>query len=671
MEAIESISEGFVQFDSEDKLVLCNSKFLDFWPGIDRMARPGIRFEELLRWTIERGLVSPSAGHPDEWLQERLDSHHNPREPVVVPLTTGRWLQIRERSTQDGGTVGIYTDITEIKRSEERRREQELAEKSFLLQSTLDNIMQGVSVFDKDLRLVAWNDRFVDLLDLPDWLVQPGISFSDYLRYRSEKGDYGRDGHHAAALRLESAQCAKSLHLEQTLSNGTVLEIRRDPMPQGGFVTTYADITDRKEAAELLKEAKENLERRVKERTVELTNVNAQLRLEIEERTRMEEALRVAKAEADDANLSKTKFLAAASHDLLQPLNAARLFVAALSERELPEKESVFVSRIDGALASVEGLLVTLLDISSFDAGVVATQEVDFCLCDLMLELEHEYGPIAREAGLEFKVVPSSTIVRSDPALLGRILRNFVSNAIRYTKEGRVLLGCRHSRGHARIETWDSGIGIPEAFLNDIFEEFQQFNVPQHLKEKSFGLGLAIVSRIARILNHRVDVRSQEGKGSVFSIRVPLGRHHDASEAQEPSYTAPTDNISGSFVVVVENEDSILVGMRELLEGWGCKVVTATCPAMVLPELKLENRIPDIVVADYHLDEGGDGLKVIKEIRETCDHGVPALIITADRSPEILQFVRESGYPILQKPVKPAKLRALMSHLLTEEMTAD
>ena len=168
MEAIESISEGFVQFDSEDKLVLCNSKFLDIWPGIDRLARPGVRFEELARWTIEHGLVSPAADDPDEWLRERLKSHRNPSDPLMIPLTTGRWLQVRERSTQDGGTVGIYTDISEIKRSEERRREQELAEKSDLLQSTLDNIVQGVSVFDKDLRLVAWNDRFVDLLDLPD-----------------------------------------------------------------------------------------------------------------------------------------------------------------------------------------------------------------------------------------------------------------------------------------------------------------------------------------------------------------------------------------------------------------------------------------------------------------------------------------------------------------------
>ena len=669
MEAIETISEGFAQFDKDDTLVLCNSKFMELWPGIEAIARPGVAFEDISRWTVAQGLVSPAVGDADEWVRARLRSHRSPNEPLVVPLTDGRWLQITERVTRDGGTVGIYTDISEIKRSEERRRERELAEKSVLLQSTLDNIVQGVSVFDKDRKLVAWNDRFVDLLDLPDWLARPGMLFSDYLRYRCEKGDYGSDGAHAVAVRLNSAQNAKSMHLEQTLANGTVLEIRRDPMPQGGFVTTYADITDRKEAAELLRESKENLERRVEERTAELTSVNAKLRLEIEERTRMAEALRAAKAEAEDANLSKTRFLAAASHDLLQPLNAARLFVSALAERDLPEKESVFVSRIDGALASVEGLLGTLLDISKFDAGVVATEEADFPIGDLFCALEQEYGPLAHEEGLGFRVVPSAVMVRSDPALLGRILRNFVSNAIRYTREGRIVLGCRRMGGRARIEIWDTGIGIPNDHLGDIFEEFQRFNVPQHLRERSYGLGLAIVSRIARILGHRIGVRSWEGKGSVFSIEIPLCKAGRAAERPRPIYPAPSDNISGSFVVVVENEDSILAGMRELLEGWGCEVLTATGAAMALSQLTASGRVPDIAVADFHLDEGGNGLSAIQDIQRTCGHDVPAMIITADRSSETLRLVREHGFPVLKKPVKPAKLRALMSHLLTEEMT--
>ena len=253
MEAVESISEGFVHFDADDRLVLCNTKFLEFWSDgkrdIREVLRPGVSFREISRWTVETGLIVDVDGDPDEWLRGRLYRHSNPSDPHVVHLASGRWLQIRERQTRDGGTVGIYTDITAIKLDEQQRREQELAEKSILLQSTLDNLAQGVSVFDKHLRLVAWNERFVELLELPDWLVRPGASFQDYLRYRSARGDFGDDGETAIAIRMQHVREREPAKREQMLPNGTVLEMRRDPMPGGGFVTTYTDITDRQIAA--------------------------------------------------------------------------------------------------------------------------------------------------------------------------------------------------------------------------------------------------------------------------------------------------------------------------------------------------------------------------------------------------------------------------------------
>jgi signal transduction histidine kinase/CheY-like chemotaxis protein len=666
MEAIESISEGFIQFDRDDRLILFNSKFVDLWPGIGEIVRSGIAFEEMVRWTIDQGLVSTSATTPEGWLSERLRNHRHPSEPLVVRLTTGRWLQIRERRTQDGGTVGIYTDISEIKRSEELRRERELAEKSVLLQSTLDNIMQGVSVFDQQFKLVAWNDRFIDLLDLPDWLVQPGISFADFLRFRCERGDYGETGDETVAVRLELARQSKSLYAEQLLANGTALEVRRSPMPRGGFVTTYADITDRKEAAALLTEAKESLERRVIERTAELTDLNVKLRNEIDERARIEGALRVAKAEADEANLSKTRFLAAASHDLLQPLNAARLFVSALQDRQLPTKESEFVDRVDGALRGVESLLGALLDISKFDAGSVSADVVDFHVSHLLTALRHEYEPLAVQRGLELIVVPSTAVVRSDAGLLGRILRNLVSNAVRYTETGRVLVGCRHDGNQLRIEVWDTGIGIATADLDLIFAEFQQVGSPQSQKEKSYGLGLAIVKRIASILDHRIDVRSEVGKGSVFSVDVPLGHVCKAAEYLVPHYVVPREPVSGSFIAVIENDATILAGMKELLEGWGCRVLTATGSEPVVDALCSHADAPDIVVADYHLADGKNGLNAIGDIRRLCGQDIPAVVITADRSPEVIHTVREHGYPLLRKPLKPAKLRALLTHLRME-----
>jgi two-component system, sensor histidine kinase len=664
VEAIESISEGFVHFDRDDKLVLCNTKFLELWPGIAPVAKPGVSFKTLAQWALGSGLVVDPDGHFSKWLQNRRLRRRMPRTSFVIALTTGQWLQVREWSTGDGGTVDIYSDISDIKLSEARRREQELAEKSILLQATLDNLAQGVSVFDKNLELVAWNDRFVDLLDLPSGLVRQGVPFAEYLSYRAKRGDFGDRGENAVAARLDAARKQLPYWSEHVLANGSVLEVNRQPMPQGGFVTTYTDITDRKEAADQLREAKEHLERRVRERTAELSNLNAKLRQEIIERTRVEEELLIAKAQAEDANNSKTRFLAAASHDLLQPLNAARLFVTALSERKLAKKESDFVEQIDGALKSVEGLLGALLDISRLDAGGIPVKLVDFRIEDLLNVLRHEYGPMAKEAGLDLRIRPSQAVVRSDPGLLGRILRNLLSNALRYTPAGRVLLGCRRRAGSLRIEVWDNGVGIPESQLQVVFEEFRQLSAPSHSREKTSGLGLAIVQRIARTLDHSIDLRSELGRGSVFAIEVPISLQSPSVEPRESGDLDFDDAVAGSFVAVVENEETVLLGMRELLEGWGCEVVTATCGRTARHQLSEIGRVPHLIIADFHIGGEANGVEIVEEFRGINNCETPAIIITADRSAEVLSLVQVRGFHLLQKPVKPAKLRALMSHLL-------
>jgi signal transduction histidine kinase/CheY-like chemotaxis protein len=668
MEAIESISEGFTLFDREDRLILCNSRFIEFWSGtrdIRDILRPGIAFRDLSRWTVEKGLVANLGDDPEAWLRDRLYRHGNPSDPLIIQLVSGRWLQIRERQTQDAGIVGIYTDITEVKLDEQRRRDQELAEKSVLLQSTLDHLVQGVSVFDKHWKLVAWNDKFLELLDLPEWLVRPGASFCDYLRYRAARGDQGLGVESAAVLvgaPLDHFPAAKS---EQALHNGLVLEVSRDPMPGGGFVSTYMDVTERRLAARQLAEANENLERRVRERTRELTAVNAQLRREISERAMIEEALRQAKAEAEEANFSKTRFLAAASHDLLQPLNAARLFVSALSERPLPSKEEEFVAHINRALGGVEGLLGTLLDISKFDAGGVTPQETDFVVGELLAQLIEEYEPSAQQAGVLLSLVPCNSVVRTDAALLARVLRNFLTNAIRYAPAGRVLLGCRRRSGGVRIEVGDTGPGIPEVFHEEIFEEFRQLDRDRG-QGKSAGLGLAIVKRIARMLDHPVGVRSSLGKGSTFWIEVPAGRLPQALPHRETPACA-ADSLAAAVVAVIDDQESILAGMRELLRGWGCTPVVAIDGRSVVLTLARGARRPDIVIADYHLDGGASGLEAIEEIRDVYGRHVPGLIITADRSPKVVDLVRRHGFHLLRKPVKPAKLRALVSHVLAQQ----
>ncbi len=675
MEAVESISEGFVHFDADDRLVLCNTKFIEFWSGvadIRQVMRPGLPFRDLSRWTVEMGLVEID-GDPEVWLRDRLYRHSNPSDPIIVRLTSGRWLQIRERQTRTGDTVGIYADITGIKLGEERRREQELAEKSILLQSTLDSLPQGVCVFDKLARLVAWNGRFEELLDLPDWLVRPGAAFEDYLRYRIERGDHGAETQTACVVRSEQIRRDQPFKSEQQLANGTVLEVRCDPMPGGGFVITYTDVTDLKVAARQLQEAKESLERRVAERTAELTSVNSMLRQEIYERAEVEDALRLAKGEAENANLGKTRFIAAASHDLLQPLNAARLFVTALGEGTLAERERQFVDHVDRALCSVEALLGTLLDISKLDAGAVNAEKTDFVIGDLLLGLQEEFAPVAADAGLELVVVQSARVVRSDPALLGRVLRNFITNAIRYTPSGRVLLGCRRRGWTQRIVVLDTGIGIPEESIDDVFEEFRQLdtgNRPKHLHHKGSGLGLAIVKRLSRVLGHPIGVRSQPGRGSAFYIDVPVGALPTSLRPKEPMQMASgASAISSSLVLIIEDEDSVRDGMRELLQSWGCRAFAATDGRTGLLELARAGCAPDIVIADYHLDRGATGLAAVDEVRSVYGR-VPAVIVTADRDREVLEAVRRHGLHVLQKPLKPAKLRALISHLLTQHRSS-
>jgi CheY-like chemotaxis protein len=348
----------------------------------------------------------------------------------------------------------------------------------------------------------------------------------------------------------------------------------------------------------------------------------------------------------------------------LQPLNAARLFVTALSERKLAEKESHCVEQIDGALKSVEGLLGALLDISKLDAGGISVKHVNFRIEDLLNVLRHEYEPMANEAGLDLRILPSQAVVRSDLSLLGRVLRNLLSNAIRYTPAGRVLLGCRRRADSLRIEVSDTGVGIPETQLQVVFEEFRQLSAPSHFQEKNFGLGLAIVQRIARMLDHSIDLKSKLGRGSVFAIEVPISLQSPSFEPRESGDLGFDDAVAGSFVAVVENEESVLLGMRELLEGWGCEVVTATCGRTAGHQLSKIGRVPNLIIADFHIGGEANGVEIVEEFRGVNNCETPAIIITADRSAEVLRLVEARGFHLLQKPVKPAKLRALMSHLL-------
>ncbi|MBV8167446.1 MAG: PAS-domain containing protein [Alphaproteobacteria bacterium] len=498
-----------------------------------------------------------------------------------------------------------------------------------VLRATLENVTQGICVCDRDLGLVSWNQRFLELNDLPPSLVQVGTSMSAIVEYNAARNEYGEFESVAQRwLRTRGPDV-----YQRQRPDGTVLEVAINPMPEGGFVATYTDVTERHNAAAALREANESLERRVAERTT---------------------ALAYAKAEAERANQSKTRFLAAASHDLLQPLHAARLFASALAER----RREPLVDKIDASLRSVESLLGALLDVSKLDGGAVKPQVRAFPIDSVLATLEEEFTAIAREAGLALTVVRSREMVTSDPALLRRILQNFLSNAVRYTKTGRVLVGCRRRGPDLRLEVWDTGPGIPQESRETIFLEYHRL-ARDDGSEKGLGLGLAIVDRIAHMLEHPVDVRSTLGRGSMFAVTVPRAPRGAATPLPIRRRGA---GFAGARVVCIDNDATILDGMAALLGGWDCRVIGAATAAGALAQLGGER--PDALIVDYHLDGGTTGLAALAELQAALGGGVPGLVLTADHGDAARAAVAAAGYPLLTKPLRPGALRALLARLI-------
>ncbi|MDO6562119.1 NahK/ErcS family hybrid sensor histidine kinase/response regulator [Amphritea sp. 1_MG-2023] len=423
-----------------------------------------------------------------------------------------------------------------------------------------------------------------------------------------------------------------------------------------------ADITERRKAQNNLKRLNEELEQRVADRTRELVSLNQQLVSENAERKAIEQALKVARDAAEQANKSKDKYLAAASHDLLQPLNAARLLVSTLQERELQQDNNHLVERIHMALEGAEELLSDLLDISRLDQNAVQPDLISIPVNYLFRMLQVEFQPVAEQRQVLFRVCGNGLNVQSDTRLLMRVLRNFLSNAFRYTPRGRVLLGARRRADRLEIQVWDTGPGIPENRLDDIFREFQQIDHQYQTGRKGVGLGLAIVERIAGMLDHPVGVRSQLGRGTMFSVSVPL-----SGEVIEPilqPQQLPQHDLSGRTILVIDNEKDILVSMKALLEQWNCQVYVAIDAIEAIDYSLSEGVIPELILADFHLDHNTTGVAAVAQVREYVGMAIPAAIITADRSPEGRKLFRAHGLPVLNKPVKAGKLRALVSHLL-------
>jgi len=766
VDAIESISDAFVLFDKDQRIVLFNKRFKSLWSRTRARINSGTRLSELKRLAESSGMIAE-------------EHRGKANEPTVYRLHNGRWVQVSERPTREGGLVMLYTDITEVKVSETMRREQALAQKSRLLQRAVDNLSQGVAMVSADGGLELWNGRFLELCGLAP--IEAHRPFEEVMADSELKlltpNTFDADGQPLTEL-------------EQHLFDGRTLEIRTHPLPTGGFVNTFTDITeryrhaealreserwirlitdhvpaliayvsadltyeftnkvyeewyrwpsdgmlgqslrdvhngqhwqqlepyidralsgesvsfelaernhcgqqrymlrsyvpnrqangevagifvliqditDRRRTAEALHQAYQNLEQRVRERTAELTSLNEQLLCEIDERAHAEARLREAKREAELANLSKTKFLAAVSHDLLQPLNAARLFTSALLEQP-DAPSSGLIRNISNSLEDVENLLGTLVDISKLDAGVIKPDIAPFAVSELLENLAVEFRQIAGSEQLQLDFIPCSALVRSDIQLLARILRNLLTNAIRYTPSGRVMLGCRRRRQSLSIEVWDTGVGIPEDKLEEIFHEFKRGDGVRPQQDRGLGLGLAIVEKIARILGHRIQVSSVPGRGSKFAIEVPLAKRAPKASPEVASTDLLLERLKGARVWVLDNDTAICAGMRTLLEGWGCQVITALSEQDLAGQVDNFHADADLIIADYHLDNGCNGVDVVETVNARRASPLPALMITANYSNDLKQKVRELGHMLMHKPVRPMKLKTAMCHMLEQ-----
>lgn len=369
-------------------------------------------------------------------------------------------------------------------------------------------------------------------------------------------------------------------------------------------------------------------------------------------------AAQQARARAEEANLAKSKFLAAASHDLRQPLHAMNLLIGALRDDRDPAHAAVVVAHLGAAAESLEGLLNELLDISRLEAGLFKPQIGVLAVQELFAALEQELRPVAEEKGIELCFVATRLHIESDPNMLGRILRNIITNAIRYTAQGAVLVGCRRKGSHVALSVCDTGPGIAPEHHQSIFREFYQLENPERDRRKGLGLGLAIVDGLCRILDHRLVLKSALGRGSTFQVLVPIASAAEPCSAEVQPQTA--GDLHGTAVLAIDDEPAICQAMVELLECWGCRVLTAESAQEATARLAATGFSPDVVIADYRLREGRSGTEAVAEVRRALGRELPAAIVTGDTAPERLREASASGFVLLHKPVKPALLRAAL-----------
>ena len=634
--AIEAVREGFALFGADDVLLLYNRRFCWQLPDVRSKLRRELPFRDYVDLVSRSPVLSlPSGTSQADWARDRMRRHREDRVSFNLALKGDRWLQISEHRTENAGTAIVQTDVTDIIRTERLERDKLLDGQARLVRATLDHLDQGVAIFDADARLMGWNERIRQLAGLAPTVWRLGTAFARVAEQLGhEFAMQGREDERRLGLWVSGQMQRTPLSFEIARGEALVLAVFMQRLPNDGFVVSFTDVTAEREAQRSLAQANEMLERRVEERTLELQN-----------------ALR----SSERSNAAKTRFVAAASHDLMQPLSAAKLYLARAASDCGAAAETI--GKAEQALSSVEDIIGALLDISRLDTEEWAFDIRTVRLSDLLDPLVAAVAPAAAARGLELRAMPCSAVVLSDPSYLRRILQNLVSNAIRYTERGRVLVGARRRGRSVRLEVWDTGPGIPEKDRARIFEEFTRLDRRASASE-GMGLGLAIVERACARLGHGLDLVSEPGRGSGFRVTIDLAPDPGACAARK-AHARPSRRPdlagAGLIVLLVDDDDDIRSALVGLLEGWGVDVLEAAGAAQALSLLDDIGIVPDLCLLDQQLGPGETGLALAEALR--ARHGDrPMRIISADRSEALRVACAQAGLELLAKPLDPEAL---------------
>ncbi len=651
-DALDAMEGGFALF-TEEGLEICNAQFKSMVPGISRQIVAGLSIADYFAALDSSPQVTTKgASSKKSDVANKNSADASPKYPSVFGLRNDRWFQITQKRASPRKTVLLSTEITNIVLQNRIEKDQLIDKQSVFLKAAFEHISQGVCTFSPSGSLILRNERFRQLLRLPLTLVRKGTPLSQILAFFARHEMAPETGASIESEFLAAIEPDRDgIERKVRLTSGDILNISIHRLPDTGLIMNVFDFTAEAQMTDVL-------EQKVGERTRELTEANELLQRQHKEQIRIDEQLRQAKERAEEAVSSKTRFFAAASHDLLQPVNAAKLLISTMTESAQDKAVSDTVSRLERSFKSIESLLHALLDISRLDSTGTELSLSTFNIGELLSTVQRDCRQLAEEKGIRLDIVPSSIWVKSDQRYLVRSVQNLIVNGIQYTQEGRVLAGCRRKGSNVVIEVWDTGIGISKKDQKRIFNEFTRAG-PESAGG-GMGLGLSIVDRACRRLNHSVNVRSKPGVGSVFSITIPICDAPVETGHSENAALPPASGAMDVIVLIVENNPDVLFATTQQIESWGGSVLTAASTKEALTAVRELGMPPDIILADYQLDEEDNGVKTIVELRRATKTDIPAIMITANREEDLSEQSRAHRFTILTKPVELSRLRPLI-----------